>query len=81
MAATNTNTSVPATNATTTAAPVAVPGAPQTFQSASLYVGDLHPETDEVTIYYSLLIMLNDYITSSFFTNTLFIQFFSFIHS
>lgn len=51
MAATNTNTSVPATNAPTTAAPVAVPGAPQTFQSASLYVGDLHPETDEAALF------------------------------
>jgi len=49
MAATNTTTNVPTANAPSIAVPpVAVPGAPQTFQSASLYVGDLHPETDEV---------------------------------
>ncbi len=51
MAATNT-ANVPAANAPSTAVPpVAVPGAPQTFQSTSLYVGDLHPETDEVIIF------------------------------
>ena len=58
MAATNT-VNVPAANAPSTAVPpVAVPGAPQTYQSASLYVGDLHPETDEVITFIDCLLML-----------------------